>query len=65
MRAELGTHKVMLSLTVGEVNGRDELPLPDKAKFDVDYLQRRSFAFDLWILWLTLLKVLRRDDGSH
>jgi O-antigen biosynthesis protein WbqP len=41
------------------------LPIPDKVKLDVEYLQRCSFWFDLWILWLTLLKVLRRDGVSH
>ena len=47
------------------MNGRDELPIPDKVKLDVEYLQRRSFMFDLYILWLTALKVIRRDGVSH
>ena len=48
-----------------QVNGRDELPIPEKVKLDVAYLQRQSFWFDIQILWLTLVKVLRRDGVSH
>ena len=48
-----------------QVNGRDELPIPDKVKLDVAYLHRQSLWFDIWILWLTLVKVLRRDGVSH
>ena len=48
-----------------QVNGRDELPIPDKVKLDAEYLLRQSLAFDIRILWLTLVKVLRRDGVSH
>ena len=48
-----------------QVNGRDELPIPDKVKLDVQYLHRQSLWLDLRILWLTLVKVLRRDGVSH
>jgi O-antigen biosynthesis protein WbqP len=48
-----------------QVNGRDELPIPDKVKLDVAYLQRQSLWFDIRILWLTFIKVLRRDGVSH
>ena len=66
LRTNAGVHVLMPGLTGwAQVNGRDELPIPDKVKLDVEYLQRRSFGFDLWILWLTLLKVLRRDGVSH
>jgi O-antigen biosynthesis protein WbqP len=41
------------------------LPIPDKVKLDAQYLQRHSLRFDLYILWLTALKVLRRDGVSH
>ena len=43
----------------------DELPIPEKVKLDVAYLQRRSLWFDVRILWLTFVKVLRRDGVSH
>lgn len=66
LRTDAGVHELVPGLTGwAQVNGRDELPIPDKVKLDIEYLQRRSLAFDLWILWLTLLKVLRRDGVSH
>ena len=66
LRTEAGVHALLPGLTGwAQVNGRDELPIPEKVKLDVEYLQKRSFGFDLWILWLTLLKVLRRDGVSH
>ena len=48
-----------------QVNGRDELSIPDKVKLDAEYLARQSLRFDFYILWLTALKVLRRDGVSH
>ena len=66
LRTKAGVHELVPGLTGwAQVNGRDELPIPDKVKLDSEYLQRRSLTFDLWILWLTLLKVLRRDGVSH
>lgn len=66
LRADAGVHELVPGLTGwAQVNGRDELPILDKVKLDIEYLQRRSLAFDLWILWLTLLKILRRDGVSH
>ena len=66
MRTDAGVHELLPGLTGwAQVNGRDELPIRDKVKLDVEYLQRRSFGFDIWILWMTFLKVLRRDGVSH
>jgi O-antigen biosynthesis protein WbqP len=66
LRTNAGVHELVPGLTGwAQVNGRDELPIPDKVKLDAEYLQRRSIGFDFWILWLTLLKVLRRDGVSH
>ncbi len=66
LRTDAGVHELVPGLTGwAQVNGRDELPIPDKVQLDAEYLQRRSFGFDLWILWLTMLKVLRRDGVSH
>ena len=66
LRTELGVHTLMPGLTGwAQVNGRDELPIPDKVKLDVAYLQRVSLWFDLRILWLTFVKVLKRDGVSH
>ena len=66
LRTHAGVHELLPGLTGwAQVNGRDELSIPDKVKLDAEYLEKRSFGFDLWILWLTLLKVLRRDGVSH
>jgi O-antigen biosynthesis protein WbqP len=66
MRTEKGVDKLMPGLTGwAQVNGRDELPIPEKVDFDVEYMERRSFWFDMYILWLTMLKVVRRDGVSH
>ncbi len=66
LRTDAGVHSLVPGLTGwAQVNGRDELPIPEKVKLDLEYLQRRSFGFDLWILWLTLLKVIRWDGVSH
>jgi O-antigen biosynthesis protein WbqP len=48
-----------------QINGRDELPIPEKVKLDIEYMQRRSFYFDMEILFLTFLKVVRRDGVTH
>jgi O-antigen biosynthesis protein WbqP len=66
LRTEQGVHTLVPGLTGwAQVNGRDELPIPDKVKLDVAYLQRQSLWFDIRILWLTFVKVLRRDGVSH
>lgn len=66
LRTECGAHRLLPGLTGwAQVNGRDELPIPEKVQLDFEYLQRQSFWFDLRILWLTLVKVLRRDGVSH
>jgi O-antigen biosynthesis protein WbqP len=48
-----------------QINGRDELAIPDKVKLDVEYLQRQSLLFDLNILFFTFLKVVRREGVTH
>lgn len=66
LRTEKGVHELVPGLTGwAQVNGRDELPIPQKVQLDVEYLQRQSLGFDLKILWMTLLKVLARDGVSH
>ena len=66
MRTEIGVHTLTPGLTGwAQVNGRDELPIPQKVKFDVEYMSRQSFTFDLFILWLTVLKVIRGDGVAH
>jgi O-antigen biosynthesis protein WbqP len=66
LRTEAGVHELLPGLTGwAQINGRDELPIPEKVRFDAEYLRRRSFGFDLRILWLTALRVIRRDGLSH
>jgi len=66
LRTEHGVHKLLPGLTGwAQVNGRDELPIPEKVELDVEYLNRKSFLFDLKIILLTLLKVLKWDGVSH
>jgi O-antigen biosynthesis protein WbqP len=66
LRTKMGTHELVPGLTGwAQVNGRDELPIPVKVQFDVEYLQRRSLLFDLKILWMTASKVFARDGVSH
>ena len=48
-----------------QINGRDELPIPQKVKLDLEYLLARSFWLDLKIIWLTGIKVLKRDNVQH
>ena len=66
LRTESGVHELQPGLTGwAQVNGRDELPIPQKVALDVEYLQRHSFWFDLRIIWLTALKVVKSDGVSH
>jgi len=66
LRTEHGVHELVPGLTGwAQVNGRDELPIPEKVKLDVEYLHRQSFMFDLRILWLPFVKVVQRDGVSH
>lgn len=66
LRTEYGVHELVPGLTGwAQINGRDELPIPEKVKLDVEYLKLRSFWFDIKILWLTFVKVAKRDGVSH
>jgi O-antigen biosynthesis protein WbqP len=66
LRKEKGVDKLVPGLTGwAQVNGRDALPIPEKVALDVEYMERKSFWFDMYILWLTMLKVVRQDGVSH
>jgi O-antigen biosynthesis protein WbqP len=66
LRTEKGVDKLLPGITGwAQVNGRDELSIPDKVTLDVEYLNRQSFWFDMKILWMTFLKVMKRDGVSH
>ena len=66
LRKEKGVDKLLPGITGwAQVNGRDELSIPDKVALDTEYLNRQSFWFDIKILWMTFLKVIKRDGVSH
>ena len=66
LRTEKGVDKLLPGITGwAQVNGRDELSIPDKVALDVEYLNLQSFWFDMKILWMTFLKVIKRDGVSH
>lgn len=66
LRTQKGVHELVPGLTGwAQINGRDELPIPEKVSMDAEYLRRRSFFFDIKILWLTALKVVRREGITH
>ena len=66
LRTQYGVDKLVPGLTGwAQVNGRDELSIPIKVQYDVEYLQKQSFWFDIRILGLTFLKVVRRAGVSH
>jgi O-antigen biosynthesis protein WbqP len=66
LRTQQGVHVLRPGLTGwAQVNGRDEIPIPEKVRFDAYYLQHRSLWLDLRIIGLTLVKVLRHEGVSH
>lgn len=65
-RAAEGIDRLVPGVTGwAQVNGRDELPLAEKVRFDKEYLQQRSFRFDLKVIFITLFNVLRQHGISH
>ncbi len=66
LRTHHNVHTLVPGLTGwAQINGRDELPIPEKVTLDVEYLHRRSLVFDLRILWRTALKVINHEGVSH
>lgn len=66
MRTQFGVERLLPGLTGwAQINGRDELSVTEKVRMDVEYLKRRSFWLDLQIIFLTFVKVLRRDGVTH
>jgi len=66
MRTEQGVHAIRPGLTGwAQINGRDELPIPEKVELDLYYVRHRSLAFDMKVIFLTILKVVRRDGITH
>ncbi len=66
LRTQSGVHQLRPGLTGwAQINGRDELPIPEKVAFDVEYLKRRSVLFDVYILVHTVKKVFLKEGVSH
>lgn len=66
LRNQYGIDRLLPGLTGwAQVNGRDDLPIPKKVRLDVEYMQKQTIFFDLKIIMLTILKVLRRDGVQH
>jgi O-antigen biosynthesis protein WbqP len=66
LRTEKGVHALVPGLTGwAQINGRDELPIPQKVSLDVEYLDNQSLWLDIKIIWLTLIKVIKKDGVSH
>lgn len=66
LRTRYGVHELLPGLTGwAQINGRDELPIPQKVALDVEYLRRRSLGFDLKIICMTTIKVVRRENVRH
>jgi O-antigen biosynthesis protein WbqP len=66
LRTEKGVHDLVPGLTGwAQINGRDELPIPQKVALDVEYLNHQSLWLDIKIIWLTFIKVIKKDGVSH
>lgn len=66
LRAEKGIDKLIPGLTGwAQINGRDSISIDTKVKLDLEYKHKKSFIFDLRILWATFFKVFRNEDVSH
>ena len=66
LRKKKGVDKLKPGITgLAQINGRDEMSIPVKVGYDEEYLKRFSMRLDLYILWLTFLKVLRKEGVAH
>jgi len=66
LRTARGVHQLTPGVTGwAQVNGRDELPIPEKVKLDEWYLKNRSLWLDLKILGMTVFKVIRKEGVVH
>ena len=66
LRTEKGIHLLKPGVTGwAQINGRDELPIPDKVILDEEYMQRQTLWFDIKIILLTIYKVIKRDSVTH
>jgi O-antigen biosynthesis protein WbqP len=66
LRNDYGVQVLVPGLTGwAQINGRDELPIPQKVALDAEYMHRQSMGFDFYILWMTFLKVMKHEGVTH
>ena len=66
LRTLKGVHEIVPGITGwAQVNGRDDLPIPKKVEYDSYYLDKKSFFFDMKILYMTILKVIKAEGLRH
>ncbi len=66
LRSARGIHRLKPGLTGwAQVNGRNNLSIKEKVAFDEEYMKKKSFVFDLKILYLTFIKIIQRDGVRH
>jgi O-antigen biosynthesis protein WbqP len=66
LRTLKGVHKIIPGITGwAQINGRDDIPIPQKVEYDEYYLRKRSFLFDLKILYMTAVKVIKAEGVQH
>ncbi|HMO44128.1 MAG TPA: sugar transferase, partial [Phenylobacterium sp.] len=66
LRTQAGVHRLRPGVTGwAQINGRDDLPIPEKVRLDADYMARGSFALDLKIILITLRAALSAREGDE
>jgi O-antigen biosynthesis protein WbqP len=66
LRTRKGVHKLIPGITGwAQINGRDDIPIPLKVEYDEYYLKNKSFFFDLKIILMTAVKVLKAEGIRH
>ena len=66
LRSKRGIHKIKPGITGwAQINGRDEITIPEKVSLEEEYLDKMSWKMDMYILWLTFVKVLKKESVTH
>ena len=66
LREEAGIDKLLPGITGwAQINGRDELNIEEKVLFDKEYLYKKSIFFDLKIILLTIIRIIKSDGIKH
>jgi len=66
LRTKKGIHRLTPGITGwAQINGRDEITIPEKVSLEEEYLNKISWKMDVYILWLTFVKVLKKDSITH